>query len=131
MQHMPQMPQPLRMQHMQHLPQPPQTLQMRHGFNILNHCNPCDHCNHRYGCATDSTSLSIRTMLTSPTIITNRLHSSVRGLLINVDSIRSLSLRDPGTNPCMSGGCLSCSPWPTGHTDPLNAVETIEGACGS
>ena len=50
--HTQQMPQALRMQHMLHSPQ---ILQMRHGFNLLNHWNPCDHCNHRYGSPTDRT----------------------------------------------------------------------------
>ena len=49
-----QIPQTLQMQHMQHLPQPLQTLQMRHRFDLLNHWNPCDHCNHRYGSPTDA-----------------------------------------------------------------------------
>ena len=53
--HTRQVPQPLRMQHMLYLPQPLQPLQMRHGFNLLNHWNPCDHCNHSYRSTTDRT----------------------------------------------------------------------------
>lgn len=60
-----QMPRSLLLQHFLHtrqVPQPPQTLQMlqplqplqmRHGFNLLNHWNPCDHCNHSYRSPTD------------------------------------------------------------------------------
>jgi|GEM_PF-5331214 len=47
--HMLHLLQPLRML------QPLQPLQMRHGFNLLNHWNPCDHCNHRYRSPTDRT----------------------------------------------------------------------------
>ena len=125
-----QMPQTLQMQHMLHLPQPLQTLQMCHRFNLPNHWNPCDHCNHRYGSPTDAPQIQPH-----PPCSLHRHHATLTlQRLWPACRCRfhlKLLLEGSRHGPLHEWRLSACFLRPTGHTGPLNAVETIEGACGS